>query len=73
MDDAEAKEFELSEESTSVKITYDNEGQGSYQFQKTDTPVYGEITFSKTGEVLTRYDKDSQSIIYDKHQITGAV
>ena len=33
MDDAEAKEFELSEESTSVKITYDNEGQGSYQFQ----------------------------------------
>ena len=73
MDDAEAKEFELSEESTSVKITYDNEGQGSYQFQKTDTPVYGEITFSKTGEVLTGYDKDSQSFIYDNDQITGAV
>ena len=73
MDDAEAKEFELSEESTSVKITYDNEGQGSYQFQKTDTPVYGEITFSKTGEVLTGYDKDSQNFIYDNDQITGAV
>lgn len=73
MDDAEEKAFELSEESTSVKITYDNEGQGSYQFHKTDTSVYGEITFSKTGEVLTGYDKDSQSFIYDNDQITGAV
>ena len=73
MDDAEEKAFELSEESTSVKITYDNEGQGSYKFNQTDTPVYGEITFSKTGEVLTDYDKDSQSFIYDNDQITGAV
>ena len=73
MDDAKEKEFELSEESTSVKITYDNEGQGSYKFNQTDTPVYGEITFSKTGEVLTDYDKESQSFIYDNDQITGAV
>ena len=73
MDDAGEKAFELSEESTSVKITYDNEGQGSYKFNQTDTPVYGEITFSKTGEVLTDYDKESQSFIYDNDQITGAV
>lgn len=73
MDDAEEKEFELSEESTSVKITYDNEEQGSYKFNQTDTPVYGEITFDKTGEVLTGYDKDSQSFIYDNDQITGAL
>lgn len=73
MDDAEEKEFELSEESASVKITYDNAGQGSYRFDKTDTPVYGEITFGKTGEALTGYDKDSQSFVYDNDQITGAV
>lgn len=73
MDDAEEKAFELSGESTSVKITYDNAGQGSYQFSQTDTPVYGEIAFSKTGEVLTDYDKDAQSFIYDNDQITGAV
>ena len=38
-----------------------------------DTPVYGEITFSKTGDILTDYDKDSQSFIYDNDQIAGAV
>ena len=32
MDDAEEKAFELSAESTSVKITYDNAGNGTYKF-----------------------------------------
>ena len=63
MDDAEEKSFELSGESTSIKITYDNAGNGSCRFEQMDTPVYGEITFSKTGDILTDYDKDSQSFI----------
>ena len=57
MDDAEEKIFELSGESTSIKITT-NDGQEA-RVSKTDTPVYGEITFSKTGDILTDYDKDS--------------
>ena len=61
IDDAEEKSFELSGESTSIKITYDNAGNGSCRFDQMDTPVYGEITFSKTGDILTDYDKDSQS------------
>lgn len=73
MDDAEEKSFELSGESTSIKITYDNAGNGSCRFEQMDTPVYGEITFSKTGDILTDYDKDSQSFIYDNDQIAGAV
>ena len=32
-----------------------------------------EITFSKTGDILTDYDKDFQSFIYDNDQIAGAV
>ena len=51
MDDAEEKSFELSGESTSIKITYDNAGNGSCRFEQMDTPVYGEITFSKTGDL----------------------
>ena len=73
MDDAEEKAFELSAESTSVKITYDNAGNGTYKFEQTDSPVPGQISLSKKGEVLTGYDKDSQSFIYDNDQITGAV
>ena len=73
MDDAEEKSFELSGESTSIKITYDNAGNGSCRFDQMDTPVYGEITFSKTGDILTDYDKDFQSFIYDNDQIAGAV
>lgn len=41
MDDAEEKAFELSAESTSVKITYDNAGNGTYKFEQTDSPVPG--------------------------------
>ena len=73
MEDAEEKAFELSAESTSVKITYDNAGNGTYKFEQTDSPVPGQISLSKKGEVLTGYDKDSQSFIYDNDQITGAV
>ena len=73
MDDAEEKAFELSAESTSVKITYDNAGNGTYKFEQTDSPVPGQISLNKKGEVLTGYDKDSQSFIYDNDQITGAV
>ena len=73
MDDAKEQAFELSGESTSVKITYDNEGNGSYKFAKTDSPIYGEITLSKKGEVLSDYDKESQSFVYENDKITGAV
>lgn len=47
MDDAEEKAFELSAESTSVKITYDNAGNGTYKFEQTDSPVPGQISLSK--------------------------
>lgn len=73
MDDAKEQAFELSGESTSVKITYDNEGNGSYKFNKTDSPIYGEVSFSKKGEALSDYDKESQSFVYENDKITGAV
>lgn len=73
MDDAKEQAFELSGESTSVKITYDNAGNGSYKISKTDSPIYGEVSFSKKGEALSDYDKESQSFVYENDKITGAV
>lgn len=73
MDDAEEKAFELSAESTSVKITYDNAGNGTYKFEQTDSPVPGQISLSKKGEVLSDYDKEAQSFVYENDKVTGAV
>ena len=73
MDDAKEQAFELSEESTSVRITYDNAGNGTYKIDKTDSPVYGEISLSKKGEVLSDYDPESQGFVYENDQISGAV
>ena len=73
MDDAEEKAFELSAESTSVKITYDNAGNGTYKFEQTDSPVPGQISLSKKGEVLSDYDKEAQSFVYENGKVTGAV
>lgn len=73
MDDAKEQAFELSGESTSVKITYDNAGNGTYRFDQTDSPVPGQISLSKKGEVLSDYDKEAQSFVYENDKITGAV
>ena len=73
IDDAEEKAFELSAESTSVKITYDNAGNGTYKFEQTDSPVPGQISLSKKGEVLSDYDKEAQSFVYENDKVTGAV
>lgn len=73
MDDAEEKAFELSAESTSVKITYDNAENGTYRFAQTDSPVPGQISLSKKGEVLSDYDKEAQSFVYENDKVTGAV
>lgn len=73
MDDAKEQAFELSGESTSVKITYDNAGNGTYRFDQTDSSVPGQISLSKKGEVLSDYDKEAQSFVYENDKITGAV
>lgn len=73
MDDAKEQAFELSAESTSVKITYDNAGNGTYKFEQTDSPVPGQISLSKKGEVLSDYDKEAQSFVYENDKVTGAV
>lgn len=73
MDDAKEQAFELSGESTSVKITYDNAGNGTYRFDQTDSPVPGQISLSKKGEALSDYDKEAQSFVYENDKITGAV
>ena len=60
------KEFTLDLES----VDYDKDGNGTYLYQDTDEPVYGEITLKKTGDVLTGYDN---GFTYENDQISGAV
>lgn len=68
-DDTEKESFELN----LTTVTYDEEGNGSYQIEKTDTPIYGEISLSKTGEVLTGYDPEMESFVYETDTVSGAV
>lgn len=72
LDGAKEKTFTLSEKDDSVKIVYDNAGNGKYTIKETDTPVMGSISLKKTGEFLTGH-KDDQGFVYENDNITGAV
>lgn len=70
--DTEQKTFTLSEKSDSIKITYDNAGNGKATLNETDTPVMGSISLQKKGEYLTGHDGDA-GFIYEDDNINGAV
>ena len=72
LDGAKEKTFTLSEKDDSVKIVYDNAGNGKYTIKETDTSVMGSISLKKTGEFLTGH-KDDQGFVYENDNITGAV
>ncbi len=54
-------------------VTYDDDGNGSFSLAVTDTPVTGTIAVEKTGQVLVRYEKESQSFVSVKEPLAGAV
>ena len=72
LDGAKEKTFTLSETDDSVKIVYDNAGNGKYTIKETDTPVMGSISLKKTGEFLTGHE-DDQGFVYENDNMTGAV
>ena len=54
-------------------VSYDADGNGSYALVVTDTPVTGTIAVEKSGQVLVRYEKESQSFVSVKEPLSGAV
>lgn len=62
-----AKEFTLDVKS----VDYDSDGNGTYTYEDTDEPVYGSISFKKTGETLS--GSEDGSFVYENDQISGAV
>lgn len=70
--------YTLNEESYTFRldadsVDYDEEGNGSFSLAVSDSPVMGAIAVEKTGQVLTRYEKDSQSFVSAKEPLDGAV
>lgn len=70
--DTEQRTFTLSEKSDSIKIKYDNAGNGKATLNETDTPVMGSISLQKKGEYLTGHDGDV-GFTYEDDNINGAV
>ena len=70
--DTEQRTFTLSEKSDSIKIKYDNAGNGKATLNETDTPVMGSISLQKKGEYLTGYAGDA-GFAYEDNNIDGAV
>lgn len=70
--DTEQKTFTLSEKSDSIKITYDNAGNGKATLNEKDMPVMGSISLQKKGEYLTGHDGDA-GFTYEDDNINGAV
>lgn len=70
--DTEQRTFTLSEKSDSIKIKYDNAGNGKATLNETDTPVTGSISLQKKGEYLTGHDGDV-GFTYEDDNINGAV
>ena len=70
--------YTLNEESYTFRldadsVDYDEEGNGSFSLAVSDSPVMGAIAVEKTGQVLTRYEKDSQSCVSAQEPLDGAV
>lgn len=63
------KEFTLDLKS----VDYDKDGNGTYSYTDTDTPIYGDISIGKSGEVLTGYSDREQGFTYGTASIPGAV
>ena len=64
----EEKIFELNLKS----VDYDKKGNGTYTITDTDEPIFGEISLTKSGEVMTGYEKDSQGFEYETDLMEGA-
>lgn len=65
---SEEKTFTLNLKS----VDYDKDGNGTYVVTDTDTPILGEISLTKGGEVMTGYVKESQGFEYETALIEGA-
>lgn len=53
-------------------VSYDEKGNGSYNLELTDTPIYGEIEINKTGNVLTSFSQEEQAFKYENGPVAGA-
>lgn len=54
-------------------VTYDEEGNGSFELELQDEPIRGTIALHKTGGILIGYDGASESFLTREGNIPGAV
>ena len=53
-------------------VTYDKNGDGTYGLTVTDDPVTGTIAVNKQGNVITKYNDESQTFNGEKRNVAGA-
>lgn len=64
--------FQVSEKDKTFELNLKSAPDGTYNIDLYDEPIWGEVTLTKEGEVLTDYDKVQQEFIYENKYIEGA-
>lgn len=64
--------FQLSDKDKNFELNLKAAPDGTYSIDLYDEPIWGEVTLTKEGEVLSDYDKAQQEFVYENSYVEGA-